>query len=491
MTTVTAKLRDHTKLHITAPPAIAYELSEEFSFMAENYRYSPRYKNGTWDGKIRLFNRWDKTLPLGLYNRLKAFCVDRNYALCSHTPYRDDAIDLDAFLATLTLPYAPRPYQKAAVVHALSRTRATLISPTGSGKTLIAFLIAKYYLEVMAGKDVLLVVPNVSLIEQTYNTFLKYGFTAAEVAKIYAQGDDVTCRRPVTISTWQSIYKQPRLWFGRFGMVLADEAHHCKAKSLTTIMNHLTNAKYRIGMTGTLDGKEVNEMTLVGLLGEPYRTIKTADLQARGELAQLETNIIRLQYPPDVIQDYRRFMREDRTYHREVDFVTGFERRNAFIVNLALEQTGNTLILFGRLEHGKALRDAIRPGLRNGREVFYVAGEVPAAEREAIRKRVDAGGRGAVVVASFGTFSTGVDIRNIHHIIFAASAKSQVRVLQSIGRGLRVAANRQATTLTDVVDVISTTADPRYMNFLAKHLIDRKEIYDAEGFAYREFNIDL
>lgn len=492
MTTVniTARLKDYSMLYIDCEAGIAAELSEFFSFYVPGYKWIPSYKNKVWDGKIRLFNRMNGELSAGLYVYLLKFCKERGYTLDTEEteygfPFREEPVpEFDEFLEASSLPFPPRTYQKTAVLAALQRSRAILLSPTGSGKSFIIYLILKYYMELIEEKGkILIIVPTTSLVEQMYADFEEYGMLVENAChKIYSGKDKIT-KKKVIISTWQSIYKYPKKWFEQFGMVIGDECHGFKSKSLSSIMNKATQAKYRFGTTGTLDGTQTHKLVLEGLFGPVYNVTKTKDLQDDGTLAPLDIKVLLMNYPKEIRENFG-----NKTYAEEIDWIVGNSYRNKFIRNLALDASGNTLVLFQRVEsHGKPLFELISNKAEEGRKVFYVSGETDTSDREAIRKIVEKQ-KDAIIVASLGTFSTGINIRNLHNIIFASPSKSQIKVLQSIGRGLRQSDDGRTTKLFDIADDLHWK---QHKNFTLLHSAERVKIYEKEQFNYKIIKVDL
>ena len=330
---------------------------------------------------------------------------------------------------------------------------------------------------------ILIIVPTTSLVEQMYADFEEYGMLVENAChKIYSGKDKVTKKR-VIISTWQSIYKYPKKWFQQFGMVIGDECHGFKSKSLSSIMNKATEAKYRFGTTGTLDGTQTHKLVLEGLFGPVYHVTKTKNLQDDGTLAPLDIKVLLMNYPEEVRQEFGK-----KTYAEEIDFIVGHEGRNRFIRNLALGSDGNTLVLFQRVDaHGKPLFELIKNKAEEGRKIFYVSGETDTSDREAIRKIVEKQSN-AIIVASLGTFSTGINIRNLHNIIFASPSKSQIKVLQSIGRGLRQSDDGRTTNLFDIADDLHWK---QQKNFTLLHSAERVKIYEKEQFKYKIIKVDL
>jgi len=469
------------------------ELGERFTFYAEGYKFMPAYRNKLWDGKIRLFNSRNQTLPYGLLEHVLRFAEERNYEVDMASDVATDKVvtDCDQFIKELPLTVGgdeiePRDYQIDAVKHALSNQRAVLISPTGSGKSLIIYILIRWFLE-NSEQKCLIIVPTTSLVEQMYKDFLDYAmndkwFDEDSMHRIYSGKEKINIDQRVIISTWQSVYKLPPAWFEEFEMIVGDEAHNFKAKSLTTIMDKLRNAWLRIGTTGTLDGSEVHELVLEGCFGPVYKVTTTRALMDSDTLAQMKIQALVIKYSDEVRKGFGK-----KKYQEEIDWLVTHEGRNKFIRNLALDQKGNTLVLYNYVvKHGKPLYKDISEKAK-GRKVFFVAGEVGADERERIRELTEKENN-AIIVASVGTFSTGINIRNLHNIIFASPTKSQIRVLQSIGRGLRKADNNQMTTIYDIADDISWKTRK---NYTLNHAIDRIKLYAKEKFNFQTHEIPL
>jgi superfamily II DNA or RNA helicase len=249
------------------------------------------------------------------------------------------------------------------------------------------------------------------------------------------------------------------------------------------MMDKCTEAQYRFGLTGTLDGTETNKLVLEGLFGPTFTVTRTVELQKNKQLAELDISVLLLRYHSDVCN-----MMKDKKYQDELDYIVTYEPRNKFISKIALDQKGNTLVMFQFVEkHGKVLYEMIKGLSPEGRKVFYVSGEVDATDREQIRGIVEKE-NDAIIVASLGTFSTGINIRNLHNIVFATPSKSQVKVLQSIGRGLRQSDDGRTTKLIDIADDLHVKS---HKNFTLKHSAERIKIYTKEGFKYKIYPIDL
>jgi superfamily II DNA or RNA helicase len=269
-----------------------------------------------------------------------------------------------------------------------------------------------------------------------------------------------------------------RSFFEDYGVVIGDEAHLFKSKSLVDIMSKLHHAKYRFGFTGTLDGTQTHKWVLEGLFGPSYKVTRTYELMQQGHISQLDIRCLVLKHSPQKFE----------TYEDEIQYLIAHDQRNKFITNLALDLKGNTLILFSRVEaHGAVLYEKINNTKRGDRKVFFIHGGVDTDERELVREITERENN-AIIVASYGTFSTGINIKNLHNVIFASPSKSRVRNLQSIGRVLRKGKDKVKATLYDIADDCSTKTRK---NYTLNHLIERIKIYAEENFNYEIITINL
>jgi superfamily II DNA or RNA helicase len=326
----------------------------------------------------------------------------------------------------------------------------------------------------------LIIVPTTSLVFQLDKDFESYYTNNSYSTHLIMAGQDKNADADIFISTWQSIYKQPKKWFDQFDVVIGDEAHLFKANSLTKIMTKLENCDWRFGFTGTLDGTETHRLVLEGLFGPVMKVISTKELIDTNRIADLRIKALVLKY-----DDKTRKEMKEAKYDDEIKFLAQCRERNNFIKNLALGRTGNTLVLFQMVEkHGKILYDLIN---REDRKIFFIHGGVDVEERESAREITEKENN-AIIIASYGTFSTGINIRNLHNIIFASPSKSRIRNLQSIGRGLRKGDKKSKATLYDIADDLSYKS---WNNFTLKHFAIRVKMYNEEEFDYKIYNIRL
>ena len=479
-------------LQVDTEPSTARALSEHFTFEVPGAKFMPAYRNRIWDGKIRLFSPATGELYLGLLPYLTRWLEEWEEPFTISEELQDDkeiSEDiLKGFIRGLKLKsqgksIQVRDYQLNAIQHAIGKHRALLLSPTASGKSLIIYILVRYYmllLEEKATDKILILVPTTSLVEQMYSDFVDYGFLESYMQKIYS-GYDKNVTNRVVISTWQSIYKFPKSYFNQFGMVVGDEAHLFKSKSLTTIMSKMHNTKYRFGLTGTLDGMQTHRLVLEGLFGTLNKVITTKELIDKKTLADFKIKALILSYP-----EHECKLVKGMKYQEEMEFIVTHPKRNEFIRDLTLNLKGNTLVLFQFVEkHGDVLYDLIKNATQ--RKTFYVYGGTDTTDREAIRAITEEE-KDAIIIASYGTFSTGINIRNLHNIVFSSPSKSRVRTLQSIGRGLRKGESKDTATLYDIADDFSHKSK---RNFTINHFLERLNIYNEEQFDYEINRIKL
>lgn len=228
---------------------------------------------------------------------------------------------------------------------------------------------------------------------------------------------------------------------------------------------------------------DVHKLVLEGLFGSVFRATNTSKLIEKKQLSSFKIKCLVLKYSDEICKSQKNI-----EYQAEMDFIVKNEARNNFIKNLVLSLNGNSLVLFQYVEkHGKILYELIKKNAKEGRKVFFVSGKTEAEDREIIRAITEKE-KDAIIVASYGTFSTGINIKNLHNIIFASPSKSRIRNLQSIGRVLRLGNDKTEAILFDISDDFRIG---KYVNFTLKHFAERLSIYDQERFSYKIYNIDL
>lgn len=485
-------------LRITCPTdqGIEYDLYDRFTFFVPGAKFTPAYKNKVWDGRIKLYSLNNKTLYAGLLSNVEQFAKDRslNIEYINFTKQLNDSITPEVikdFVDSLQLSSKGnqleiRDYQYYAVWHALYNERALLLSPTSSGKSSIIYTIMRWQLN--HNRRIMVIVPTTNLVEQLYSDFQDYsslnGFNVSDHCQKLYSGFSKEFSQDVLITTFQSIMRWTQADFNKLdiGCVIVDECHMAKAKSITGILEKLVNTPYRIGLTGTLDGSKTNELVIQGLTGPVHKVTTTKKLMDDGHVTELKIKCVIIKYP----DEYKKAAKNLK-YNDEINFLVSYPKRNKIICDLALFCSGNTLILFQLVEkHGKPLYEQLIERTTN-RNVYFISGDVSPVERESIRHLVEKD-QNAIIVGSYQTISTGVNIPSIENVIFASPSKSRIRNLQSIGRGLRLKEGKSYCNLFDIADDLSYK---KHINYTLKHFTERVKIYSEERFSFKIFDYQL
>jgi superfamily II DNA or RNA helicase len=490
---------DEVYMKVVADPGTLQEISEFFSFHPPNYQFSPKFKARVWDGYIRLVTPFKPFLYIGLLSMLKQFCEVRDYTLILNDGLGDKEKFADTYateLATeLKTPFMPRDYQCEYISNALRTGRSLSLSPTSSGKSFIQYLIAQHYYKTYRHRT-LIVVPTTSLVHQMASDFGEYGCNEDMIHTIY-EGKESD--KPFFITTWQSIQRFPAEWFDQFRVVMGDEAHLFAAKSLVGIMEKCVNVPYRFGFTGTISSdSKTHKLVLQGLFGELVRYVTTKELIDEGSVAKFKIKCIVLNYPDDVKKKFRSeinkmnketgVMAKSKRYPAEREFIVNNTKRNLFIRNLVWSlKDQNNLIIFELVEkHGKILEPLLR---KEGRELHFIHGGVSGEERERIRHLVENDPeKKHNILASSGSFATGTSLKRRDNLIVVNAGKSEIRNLQAIGRTLRKGNGADDATLYDIADDLSIGS---FKNYTLDHFRKRVEVYSAEQFPFKVYNIPL
>ena len=488
---VTIEKLDEVYMRVFADPSIEQELSDFFTYQYPGAQFTPKFKARLWDGKVRLYDQVRKTIYVGLLEYVQQFCQRNEYEIKYNSDFNvTNGITTDkveGFIKALKVPekIELRDYQIEAITTALDKQRTLLLSPTASGKSFIIYSIMRWH--VAQKRKCILIVPTTSLVEQMHADFKDYSSVNgwdvnARVQKLYS-GFPKEFKADVLVTTWQSIYLQPKSWFKQFDVMFGDEAHNFKAKSLTGVMEKMDSVAHRIGTTGTLDDKKIHRLVLEGVFGKVHRVTTTKALMDAGKLTNLNITCLIMKYSEEVRKE-----RKNKTYQEEMDWLVANEKRNKFIRNLAIKSQGNTLVLFQLVEkHGKPLHQLIKDKAHGDRKIFFVYGGTDVTDREAIR-HITEKESDAIIIASYGTFSTGINIPSIQNVIFSSPSKSKIRNLQSIGRGLRLKDGKTSCNLYDIADDLHWKS---WKNHTLNHAAERYKTYAEEEFKVKIVEIDL
>ena len=462
---------------------ILNEMKRFVSAKVDGYRFMPAFKTGFWDGSVSALK--GNKIPIGLVNYLNKFAKGGNYSIYINFDVTTELtkIDILEFIETLELPFAPYDYQIEAVYEALKKSHLGILSPTSSGKSLVIYIIVSF-LRYNNMKS-LIVVPTTSLVDQLFSDFVDYNMDDPynTVHKILG-GQPKTLNTLITIGTYQSVTKIPKSALSSaIGGLIIDESHTAASTSVKNIAEKCENASFRIGLSGTYPEKRtVPWFAIVGSIGEIKRFVDYKKLKEDKRVANLLIKRIILKHS----EKSRRFNFETnkKEFQAEIDYTNNHEDRNRFIVNLAKSLKGNVLILFTKIKHGTEIKQHLE---NSDKKILYVDGGTPTEERNQYREIME-NKDNVVGVFSFGTSSAGINIKNIHHIIFASGYKSKFKVIQSIGRGLRTNDNKTLITLYDLIDDLyyeyknEDNKTKTYFNHSLRHANERKKLYLEEGY---------
>lgn len=477
-------------------------LRNHLSCYAPNHKFDQRFKAKVWDGKISFYDLRTKLLPIGLIDELQKFAFRNDYELIFDFDKEEfvDSIseqDIHEFYEKIysQTDFYPRDYQHNAIKRALSHHRGIIQAATGAGKSLTIYSLIRYCMEVLEG-DVILVVPNITLVNQMFSDFTDYGWETVgdEVCVLYTNAVYNENKR-VLITTWQSVYKREPQFFERFGAIIVDECHsiNSSSSSLRTILEKAKYAQYRIGLTATVPTFPADIRTLTGYLGPILSTVTTEELIDRKILSEVKIINCLLKYSAEDVKNCKKM-----TYPEEVRFVTEHPLRNNFLgfVLKNINSDENSIVLCDRIEHLKRIVGYLEENFPD-RPVEVIRGSVSGKERERIRKSVE-GQDGIIIVATYATMSTGVNIPKIHNIFLFSSYKSMFKIYQTIGRGLRKHESKKFLKVWDVVDDLrykkrktKNQKEPIGYNYLFDHFKERLTLYDKQNFKYINKSLDI
>lgn len=501
--TVYVQKENESYIRIFAEPSILQELQDHFTFEIPNARFTPKFRSGLWDGRIRLLTLSPQStsgrLYAGLFTQLEKTTKDREYTLIKQgfTDTKNDEKTLSSQLSKLIKelnthskgkPIIPFDYQIQSILESIRDERKLIISPTSSGKSLVLYILIQWYLK-YSDKNILLVVPRTSLVEQMYSDFEDYSSkinwnVENNVHKIYSGKDKHTNKR-IIISTWQSIFMLPPEWFKKFGVILGDEAHGMAAKSLIKIMTSLVNCNIRIGTTGTIQDTKIHHLVLEGLFGNIFIAATTKELQDRNIISNILVKSVILNYNQDICRKLTRIEYDD-----EIKFLENNNKRNIFIRDLLCSIKGNTLVLFKHLDHGELLYKILSEKciqIGDKRKIFYICGDTETLDRERIRKLIETEDD-AIIFATFGTFKEGININRLHNTFYAISIKSPITTRQSIGRGLRKGSDKDKLNHYDIIDNLCYKS---WKNHSWNQGLYRLKIYTADQFPQKFYKYNI
>lgn len=475
------------------------QLNISLNRRVENWRFHPLVKKGLWDGYISYIKE-DKWIPSGLWREVMNICKEYRYELKINgiTELFDKNIQAETFeqwALDLFKGYklTPHDYQIEAAFNILKFRKCLAELATSAGKTMISFMTIAYMIEKQKAEKILFIVPNVSLVLQASEDFIEYNWqnrVALKIQQIYS-GQKIRPGRNIVIGTYQSLVKKDKEYFEQFDAVVIDETHKAKSASIKTILQKCTKANYRFGLSGTIPkASTLDRLTLMSYTGPVIADVSANFLQNEGHIAKCQVKVIQMNYAPESAKNAFREMAFNKYENKDVfkfeqNYIINSTGRLNFICSIISRVRRNSLVLFHRIEHGKKIYEKLRQ--ESDKTVYYVDGGIDKDIREEFKKKMEAGEE-IVIVASYGTFSTGISIKKIHNIFFTESFKSEVIIRQSIGRGLRQHHSKDIVNIIDFVDDISS---PDWDNYLMRHAKSRQKIYNEQKFQYDIKNVSF
>lgn len=473
------------------------QLNLTFKKRIENWRFDPRVKKGWWDGYISYFKR-DQFLPAGLWNEVVEMCKEFNFPLDIKNieSLFDNDFDEEHFRNWVETNWSEsekesREYQINTAARLIKYKSCLAELATAAGKTLITFKYLSYLFSTERAKRVLMIVPTVDLVIQSAADFVEYNEESVnidlKIQQIYA-GMKIKEDTNLVVGTYQSLVKKNKKFFDSFDAVIVDEVHQAKAASIKTILEKCEYAWRKVGLSGTIPKRgTLNRLTIMAYTGPIITTIKADYLIKEGYIAPCKIYSIQMDYAPKKLKEefrslfYQSADDRKRILKLEQDYVISNQHRLQFISDFILKNPKNCLALFYRTEYGKKLYDKLRnESIGTGKQVYHIDGSTDKSIREKYKELMEEG-ENKVLVASYGTFSTGINIKNLHSVYLTESFKSDTIIRQSIGRGLRTHKNKNVLMVFDFVDDFSLG---KYKNYLFRHSQTRIEIYKEQGFPY-------
>lgn len=484
---------DNVFLKIESDAGIAKEISDKFTFEIPKAKYHPKVKARIWDGKIRLYNYKNKTLYKGLKDDLIEFCKDMEYTYLDSTEENEYIITDDEVieffnvlnLHTKGVKLDERYYQLYAIYLILNNKRQIILSSTGSGKSSIIYCVARFMTDVL-GLKVLILESETHPIEQLYNDFIDYssenGYDVEKHVHKISSGQSKDTDRDIVMSTRQSVEKMEEEWFSPFQAVIVDEVHYAKSAMFVSILEKMKNAYYRVGLTGTLDEIKIHELVLRGLLGQIDRVSKTKELIDEDVLSKVKLEVVILDHCSDITF---------KDYQLELKKIYISEFRNYYISSLCNKLDGNTIIIFEKTVHGALILEMLNEVVKD-KNIMYMDGKIKLDKRTSIIDTLESSDNNIVLASR--VFTTSINCKNIHNIVFAHPYKSVIRVLQSIGRGVRKHKSKEYLTVYDICDDLRKlykTGKRGKENFLLEHAKKRIKYYNQEEHPYKITNLTI
>jgi superfamily II DNA or RNA helicase len=451
-------------------------LVDKFKFDIPGARYLPAVRLGRWDGKASFFQLGGSTY-INLLPEILPYLVEQGYEIEIEdvrdykTTFEFTQITEDSYNHIMWpkghplegQPMKLRDYQPEIINRFFENPQSVQEVATGAGKTVITAALSDAISPY--GRSVV-IVPNKSLVTQTYKDYVNMGLDVG----VYF-GDEKEFGRKHTICTWQSLNvllkntknHEADITIQEFledvVCVIVDEVHMAKADALKTLLTGvMAHIPIRWGLTGTIPKEQYEFMALKCSIGEVVGSLKASTLQEAGHLSRCHVNVVQL-------VDHAEY----NNYQSELKYLLETDGRLDYISKLteAIRETGNTLILVDRVAAGKALEGKIK-------DAVFVSGATKATDRQDEYDDI-AISDGKVIIATYGVAAVGINIPRIFNLVLVEPGKSFVRVIQSIGRGIRKAEDKDFVQIWDITSTCK---------FAKRHLTKRKQFYKEANYPF-------
>ena len=452
------------------------DIREYFSVKNENAFFMKRFGRGFVPSRIYAIT------PTGLFETGLFYDIIKYI----HSVYPDIELKIDSAVKQVCKPGIAntaiyeeltiklRDYQQDIVEEAINFGRGIIKLGTGGGKTLtIASLLSSFYLSKNNRMKCLLIVPDLGLVKQTFDDFIQYGVPFKITKWTGSIDPDLTSNVIIAnMGVIQSRFSEEK-WIEDVDMLVVDECHKLKkGNKICKVINKIKTF-HKFGLTGTLPDSKIDEWNIVGKLGNVFYEKNSFELRAESYLTNAEIKVIQIKYQTKpvsnpLVNDFR----------NELDFIYNSKFRNEIIKAVSQKCNNNILILVNHIAHGEAVFKHLEDNLPD-RKVYFIRGEVEIEERARVIREMEENNN-VVCVAISAIFSTGVNIKNLHMIVFAAGGKSFIRTIQSIGRGLRLNKNKEKLVIIDIAD---------QLKYSKSHAERRMEIYTQEKIQFKAGNI--
>jgi superfamily II DNA or RNA helicase len=532
--------KNSEEIVVTSATRIEYhQLSLWLTRHVKGYRYMPAFKMGVWNGQQTYFK--NGRINIGLWKEAMKGCkeIEASFILENKEEFplnrevtlekvQDFCDEYFKFHKVRTksgewIKFMPYDHQIESAYKILKNRYCMAEVATSGGKSLIISIVMFYTLKhIDPNAKFLIIVPSITLVTQFYDNIMEYNWginTLVEMRDKKVESilnpeskytpcdirvEEVMSERPrkfsgaqdpnVYIGTYQSLEKWPKQFFQQFHTVVTDEAHGAKAKTITTILNKTFGYAYsRFGVSGTFPEEDTCEiLTIQSVLGPKITEVSANELKEKGIITPMEIRAVIMNHNDrefdERIQIIKKGGNGKDAFELEKAYIHVSDKRLDFIKKIVDKCDSNTLLLFHTIEYGQKIFDKLQKEIDN-RDFFYIDGEVSGKKREEIKKQMESTeGNAKVLVASYGTLSTGVSINAIFNVIFADSFKSEQIIIQSIGRALRLHSEKKKANIFDLVDVFDAN---NMSNILFRHFKEREKFYTKRQYPYKIIKINL